>query len=48
LISYYNYKVNQSWKDIEDSANVEANERTLANAMFREDLRNTRKSLQQA
>ena len=48
LISYYNYKVNQSWKDIEDSANVEANERTLANAIFREDLRNTRKSLQQA
>lgn len=48
LISYYNYKVNQSWKDIEDSANVETNERTLANAMFREDLRNTRKSLQQA
>ena len=48
LISYYNYKANQSWKDIEDSANVEANERTLANAMFREDLRNTRKSLQQA
>ena len=48
LISYYNYKINQSWSDIENSANVEANERTLANAIFREDLRNTRKSLQQA
>ena len=48
LISYYNHKINQSWSDIENSANVEANERTLANAIFREDLRNTRKSLQQA
>lgn len=48
LISYYNHKINQSWNDIENSANVEANERTLANAIFREDLRNTRKSLQQA
>lgn len=48
LISYYNNKINQSWSDIENSANVEANERTLANAIFREDLRNTRKSLQQA
>lgn len=48
LISHYNHKINQSWSDIENSANVEANERTLANAIFREDLRNTRKSLQQA
>lgn len=48
LISCYNHKINQSWSDIENSANVEANERTLANAIFREDLRNTRKSLQQA
>lgn len=48
LISYYNHKINQSWSDIENSANVEANERALANAIFREDLRNTRKSLQQA
>lgn len=42
VIAYYNQKVQTDWAKLEDSANVEGNERTLANAMFREDLAYTK------
>ena len=42
VIAYYNQKVQTDWAKLEESANVEGNERTLANAMFREDLAYTK------
>ena len=48
IISYYNNKINQSWNELEDNANVEQNERNLANAMFREDIRRAKEERQQA
>lgn len=46
VIAYYNQKVQSDWASLETNANVEGNERTLANSIISEDLRNTRKSKQ--
>ena len=48
IISYYNHKINKAWSELENNSNVEANERTLANAMFREDISKAKKELQKA
>lgn len=42
IIAKYNYDVEQEWNKVEQSANVEENERFLANLMFQEDINRVR------
>lgn len=48
VISYYNHQVNQQWNDVEQSANVESTERSLANMLIQQDLTKAFEELDQA
>ncbi len=47
VIAFYNQKVQTDWANLENDANVETNERTLASAIISEDIRQTKKAKQQ-
>lgn len=47
VIAYYNMLTQRNWYDLENNANVEENERNLANMVILQDLLNSRKSRQQ-
>lgn len=48
IVSFYNYTINREWESLEESANVERNERFLANALIQQDLAKGFEELDQA
>lgn len=48
VIAFYNHQINMQWNSLEESANVEAHERFLANSLIQQDLAKGFEELDQA